>query len=411
MKRIKKISIFLFFILLFMPIFLVQAEEKATCADVQDAVSKLEDLDSMYSGLNCDSTSNNKDKYECNSIQVQRNVVLEKIFEYNDQNICSSVDLSSIIENNGENCSNKFSSQIKTVTDTVMNFFYISAPFILIIFGSLDFFKVIVSNNPEEMKKSRTNFFKRLAAFLLLYITPFFVKFLFSLTPYDMDGTNYVCAQKIDFSSNRSNSGISGTYNGYNVGTYGYGVGSGERQAIATAAAEIKDYIKENGYFYGYTNDNANILATPNQSSKVFCCATLVRAALYRAGIYNVDELNSILHNDEYAAHTATYLYNAGWQVIWNPDDLQPGDVLFYNKTVDDCTTAKIEGKTYYVCHTDIYYGDGKKVNTGDGCRKTNDDCPSYGGFKDKATITNFKSAPGTASSQGFLCGMRYPGK
>ncbi len=357
MKRIKKISIFLFFILLFMPFALVQAEEKATCADVQDAVSKLDDLDSMYSGLNCDSTSNNKDKYECNSIQVQRNVVLEKIFEYNDQNVCSSIDLSSIIENNGENCSNKFSSQIKTVTDTVMNFFYISAPFILIIFGSLDFFKVIVSNNPEEMKKSRTNFFKRLAAFLLLYITPFFVKFLFSLTPYDMDGTNYVCAQKIDFSSDRSNGGITGVYGGNN---YGIG-GSADGQKIAESARELIQYAHDNNYTYGCPGLGFNAF-TPSNSGKHICCATLASTAIYKSG---VDDRIAKFASPDWSPALAEYLDKLDWIMIKDKSQLQPGDIVFFLRH-GDCTIAHVRGYEP-VCagHVEVYAGDGKTYAAG----------------------------------------------
>lgn len=214
MKRIKKISIFLFFVLLLIPFTVVKAAD-ATCADVTGAVSELEDINSMYNQLDCDNTTDTKSKYECNNLKVRRAAVLEDLYKYNDDKVCPSVDLTTTLANYDGECTNEFSSQLKKVSETVMNFFYISAPFILIIFGSLDFFKVIVSSDPEQMKKSRTNFFKRLAAFILLYITPFFVKFLFSLTPYELYGTNYVCAHEIDLSSDRSNGGISGTYNGY----------------------------------------------------------------------------------------------------------------------------------------------------------------------------------------------------
>ena len=250
------------------------------------------------------------------------------------------------------------------------------------------------------MKKSRTNFFKRLAAFLLLYITPFFVKFLFSLTPYDMDGTNYVCAQKIDFSSNRSNSGISGIYGGNN---YGIGGSSADGQKIAEAAREIKQHIVDVG---GYTW-NCNGLDAVDQAaykadkSKIICCAELVAPALLKAGIYDVGDAEAI--NDTYAAYVGNNLLSYGWKVIWNLDELQPGDVLLYQCLEGNChITKNLDGKDYRVGHIDIYYGevDGKrkKITTGS----------QFG-----TVLSNYSDAKYTTSSatMKLLCGLRYTGK
>ncbi len=56
----------------------------------------------------------------------------------------------------------------------------IAAPFIIILFGSLDFFKAMVASDEKQMKQARGKAIKRLIAFLLLIILPFVVQFIFS---------------------------------------------------------------------------------------------------------------------------------------------------------------------------------------------------------------------------------------
>ena len=60
-------------------------------------------------------------------------------------------------------------------------FIRILAPFLIILFGSLDFFKSVVAGDEKQMKQARGKFFKRLIAFLLLIILPFVIQLTFSL--------------------------------------------------------------------------------------------------------------------------------------------------------------------------------------------------------------------------------------
>ena len=54
------------------------------------------------------------------------------------------------------------------------------APFLVIIFGSIDYFKAVISSNEEEMKKSKQKFPKRLIAFTILLVLPILIKVLLS---------------------------------------------------------------------------------------------------------------------------------------------------------------------------------------------------------------------------------------
>ena len=394
MKRIKKIIFILFFVILLLPFTVVHADD---CAKVQNAVNKLEELENTYEQMDCENTTSSLTLSECNTILVKKTQVLSKIFKYNDENTCSSIDLSSIIDKYYGDCSNEFSSEVKEISDTVMNIFFISAPFMILLFGSLDFFKIIVGSNPEQIKKNRSNFFKRLVAFLLLYLTPVIVRALFSITPYDLNGTTYICFQEISLEPNYTSSAVRGKYGKRNRS-------SGDGQAIADSAHDIKEYIVDNGFSYGFPGLKVGTVANESNTSKKFCCATLVGVSLYNAGIYDEDTANSI--QSDSAPTTVRNLIDKDWIVIWDPDELEPGDILVYQKTeCDSCGSAIIEGTYYWTSHVDIYYGDGKKITTGDGAT-------SYPpGFSNCSVISDFCPTCVSSSTQRWLCGLRYPGK
>lgn len=387
MKRIKKITFYTIFIILFFvfPFCVVHADD---CSDVNNAVSEYEKIEKFYKTLDCDNAANNKTIYQCNNLLINRSSVLSKIFQYNDDKTCDSVDLSSIIQANKGKCSNEFSSEIKNISDTVMKIFLISAPFILVLFGSLDFFKIVVESDPRETKKHRTNFIKRVAAFVLLYLTPFFVRFMFSLTPYSFDGS-YICSEQITTSQKISTGGVTGTYGGNN-----YRRGSSkDGQAIVAAAKEIVEYALANDFRYGYPNSTYHIsvtkIATSDNTSKKICCATLVGSSLVKAGIFDESEMT---YGIDSSPATASFLYKKGWIIIYDKDKLEPGDVLFYHRSGGHHVT--IDGKDYQPGHTDIYAGDGKKYNAGDFCETS--------ACKTKA-LTSF-------SGKDFLFALRNPG-
>ena len=70
----------------------------------------------------------------------------------------------------------------------------ILAPVLLIIFGSLDFFKAIVAGDVKKQQEARSKFPKRLIALLLLVLLPFVVQFIFStFGRYGSQKTNIFC--------------------------------------------------------------------------------------------------------------------------------------------------------------------------------------------------------------------------
>lgn len=357
MKRIKKSLIFLFFIILLIPftVQVVYAEEE-DCSDVMSAVNDLDKYESLLQQLDCDNAVDKTVITQCNTIKLEKSNTVEKLLDYNDRNICSSIDLSSVVHDYENNCSNRYSSKLKVVTDTIMNFFYISAPFILLLFGSLDFFKIVTGSNPNEIKKHRSNFIKRLVAFILLYFTPFVVNAIFSITPYNINGSNYICVTEITLEPSYSSPDISGIYGGNN-----YGSGSG--QAIADAAKEIKEYTSANNFYYGFPTwygITAATVDTSKNTSKTICCATLVGGALYKAGIYDLSELN---YGIDSSPSTAKFLRDKGWTLIKDQSKLEAGDVMFFY--TNGATEVLINGEWTKPGHVEIYAGNGRRYNTG----------------------------------------------
>ncbi len=390
MRRIKKLMIILFFIMLFIPLTNVNA---ASCSDVRDAVSELDKIDSSYKANDCDNATDDKTIAQCNAILVKKSVILSKLFNYNDQKVCPSVNLTSIINTYNSKCSNKLSSLLKELTDSAMNTFYVIAPFLLIIFGSLDFFKIIVGNDPNEAKKARSNFIKRLTAFLLLYITPFIVRSIFSITPYNMVGTNYTCAEKISYAKKNSSPDAKGTYEGYDVYDGDDAPAGTAGQKIAAGAKEVKEDAKKNNYHYGCNYLSASAQGTSKTTH--MCCAELVGGALYRAKIYSSSELKSI--HSASAPTVTRNLIKKGWKVVWDKNKLKAGDVIVYQKVVpcSGCGTATIEGKSYKTAHVEIYAGNKK----------------AYGAGSTTALKSVTRDFWTKSPELRFLCGLRYNGK
>ena len=382
MKRIKNITLILFFIMLFMPLTKVSA---ASCADVKSAVNEIDSLEAQYTSLGCENADNRQTLSKCNTITSKKMKLMEDIFYFHTEQTCSSIDLSTLVNKYKDNCSNEFSSELKTMTKTVMNLFYITAPFLMIIFGSLDFFKIVAGNNPDEIKKHRSNFFKRLVAFVLLYLTPFITNIIFSMMPYNIQADTYICSQTISLKPKTTSPTVTGQYNVDN-----YSGDAGKR--IAEAAKEIKQNAINNHYTYGCNSSAPSVQGT--SKIKQMCCANLIGAAIYKAKVYTEKEAT---FKDAYAATVVQALIDKKWKVIKNEKDLKPGDVLAWECEWSGCNKISLEGKSYRVGHVDIYYGDKKKVSTG-------------GSFA--RAVDNYQTRfCHEGHCKHFLIGLRYAGK
>ena len=342
-KKIKILMFFIFFLFLIPSVHAEPAYEDEKCSDVINAVDEYEGIVNEIDGLSCesimsDNTSNDFDIIgSCNELYTKKTYLLSKLFKINeDAGSCSSGRLDQIIKENEDVCSPVLDSTIKDISDTVMNIFYILAPFLVIIFGSLDFAKIVVSTNPKEIQKNRKNFIRRLIAMVLLFLTPAIVNFITStinFSGYSLDGNVYSCKRPFNFSVGSwdvvyvPKTNTSG--NKYKSGTIT--VNSQGTQAMLDAASQLFDKFKAEGWTYGSCG-GSNIEKSINCSSKQLVCADLIAQVLYLGNIFTAEEINSTKYNG--CCGLYHFLIEKGWIEITNYDDLQPGDVVFFGPQV-----------------------------------------------------------------------------
>ena len=96
-----------------------------------------------------------------------------------------------------------------------------------------------------------------------------------------------------------------------------------------------------------------NIEMSINNPNKVTCCATYVSSALYLAGYFSEEQINSFNYN--YADALYNFLIMNNWVLINNYDDLAAGDIVFMDTN----------GGSRDINHVQIYAGDGTWYNAG----------------------------------------------
>ena len=397
MKRIKKNILFLLFILLIIPFSLSKVQaDSFSCSEIKDKVDKYNEVTSKIESLECSKSTKIATTTECNTLSLEKNMLLVEIFEINDMKTdCDKSLIEPIVKENKNKCSNELSSTINSVASLMLKNFYVVGTLLFIIFGSLDWFKSVVNSDPKDIPKNRKNFLKRSIALVLLYLLPLIINLIFTFLPthYRLGTDKYVCNAKTYYTQGANT--ISGYYSKDLITTSPGGSAKGK--AIAEAAKSIKQDAINNGYTWGCNGGPVDLQGS--STYKKMCCAEVLGAALYRAGIY--DKSGASAYQTASAPGLGNLLKNKGWILITDSKQLQPGDVIFYEKLAKqwEASTVNINGKDIHICHTDIYYGNGKKVSTG-------------GGFIQKNLLQNYSDNSECYSvSDRFAFAFRFPGK
>ena len=354
-RRIK--IVFLFILLFLMTPTVTSADAhkstNSSCAEVNAAVADYEGVMQELKSIDCENTDDVEEMSICNTNNNKKAYLLSKLFKLNDDRPeCRSSTLSGIIKDNKDECHSVLDSSIKDISNNILTIFYIIAPFLLIIFGSIDFAKIMAANDPHRIVKHRRDFVRRVLAMLGVYLLPVIVNFIIGLniSGASLDGNVYACNKSLNYNVNtwettyvpRTNSSSSRVTS----------VNSTGAQAILDAAAIVhQKYVDEKWtYSLGQLIYN-DIKSSYNISSHTTCCATFVGHTFYIAGIFSEEEISSYGYNS--APGTMRFLKSKGWIRIDNYEDLQPGDIVFEYDSFDDPG------------HVQIYYGDGKWYNAG----------------------------------------------
>ena len=184
-KRIFKYTLVII-CLFFIGIIPVSAKEN--CISVKEELEKYDSYTNILNSIDCSDNSNETNVATCNEFNVWKNIIVTKLMKKNDEkSICSSEkkQVNKIIKENKDKCGQIFSEDFNKFVKNIMIMFYIIGPILLILFGSLDFAKATASSEKDAMKKASVNFAKRVAATLLLFLTPTIIDLILSLNVSD----------------------------------------------------------------------------------------------------------------------------------------------------------------------------------------------------------------------------------
>lgn len=344
----KIVKIFILFILLFFNLKNVQA---ITCAQIDEKVNSYNAYDERLKQTDCSDTSDENIVSVCNNNKMHKNIIVTELMKLKDEGkLCGSnqSSVNKIIEENEDNCGQIFSDEFTDFVNKIMLIFYIVAPILLIVFGTLDYTKATLNNDGELLKRANKRFVRRLVATILLFLSPLITNFIisFNVSDYYLSGNAYVCNYNyiifnkkvnIKFVPKRSSNSTEGTYDSILDAAY----------ALHYAQT---DWVYTLNFPPLTSGDIDTAIDNPNKGT---CCATYVSSVLYKAGLFTAEEINGINYN--YSPDLANFLESSGWTKIENYSDLSAGDIVFM-------TSSSSGGG---IGHVQIYAGDGTWYNAG----------------------------------------------
>lgn len=171
-----------------------------TCAEISEKIDKYYDYKDAISAVDCNNTSDATIVQTCNESKMGKNIIVSELMKLKEDHVLAlckdnQEDAQKIIEENKTDCHAIFDDEFTNWINRIMAIFYIVGPVLLIIFGTLDYAKVVISHDPEEIKKSKEKFFKRVIATILLFLSPVITNLIISLNATDiaLSGNVYAC--------------------------------------------------------------------------------------------------------------------------------------------------------------------------------------------------------------------------
>ena len=383
-KRIKILFLIVLFLML-TPCIASAAPTKqssnTTCSEVNATVTEYQTIQSELESLNCEETSDVEDMAVCNNNINRRAYVLSKLFKMNDDKPeCKSAALTDIINKNKDECHSVLNSSIKDISNNILTIFYIVAPFLLIIFGSIDLTKLMAASSPKMILKIKKDFFRRILAMIGVYLIPIFINFIIGLniSGASLDGNVYACNKNLNYSVDHWDTvyiprTTGATANGINTYSGNITVNSQGTAAMLEAASKLNAKFVSEKWTYGGCY-SSNIEASINCSSKQLVCADLIAQVLYLGNVFTAEEINSTKYNG--CCGLYHFLLEQGWQRIERYEDLQPGDVCFFREDTETYHESKAtqwfmkhtigpNGLHVEYGHTALYAGDDTWYDTG----------------------------------------------
>lgn len=188
--------------IIFMVLFLFSTKTvyaSVSCSEIDEEIKNYEFITEELSKIDCTKKTDSSIVNKCNDLYLKKSVSLTNLYRYkegkNDTCTSQSDKIGVILDANKDNCSSVTDGMIEKATNKAMTIFYILAPILVIVFGSLDYTKAVVSSNPDLLKKATNDFIKRLVAMVLLFLSPALVNMIIGLniSDYLLSGDGYTC--------------------------------------------------------------------------------------------------------------------------------------------------------------------------------------------------------------------------
>ena len=194
----KKIS----YILIFLFIFLFTNKVSAlTCSEIDIEISNYNKIVNDLSKLTCTNVTDAKVAKECNTNYQAKSQSISQLYQMKNKIEGSNIEckaqiasINKIVEDNKDTCGQVYGSLLVDAQKTFMTVFYILGPILVILFGSLDYTKAVMSSDADLLKKATNQFVKRMVALVLIFISPVIVNIITSLTSsYNLSGDAISC--------------------------------------------------------------------------------------------------------------------------------------------------------------------------------------------------------------------------
>lgn len=225
---------YLFVIISLFFIGILPVSAKENCTSVKSRLDLYDSYEETLKNTDCTDTSDVTIVNTCNDANVQKNLIITELMKLKEQGkICENekTKVDKIIDDNKDTCGQIFDDDFNNFVNNALTMFYVIGPILLILFGSLDYAKATTSTEKDALKKANIRFAKRVAATLLLFLTPTIINLILSLNVSDkyLSGNAYTCDYKyliynkkynIKYVSKGSGSKTSSSVSGKRVGNY-----------------------------------------------------------------------------------------------------------------------------------------------------------------------------------------------
>lgn len=194
-KKVTKISLIILFIVLIIPVYNVSAYDAGA---VDKMITNYNLYTEKLSTLDCSDENDEDLVHKCNTYKLEKNLIITELMSASERNEIPDEkkdEVDEIIKENKNKCGKIFDDYFTNLVNSIMKIFYIAGPILLVIFGTLDYSKVVVSSEKDALKKANQKFLKRIAATIFLFLSPALTNLIISLnsTDYRLSGNAYVC--------------------------------------------------------------------------------------------------------------------------------------------------------------------------------------------------------------------------